>query len=212
MSARRYALFAGLALFVAFVAANVIANSWFRSWRLDLTESRLYTLSPGTQRTLDDLTEPLQLTLYFSRDAAKAEPQLQAYAARVREMLQTFQARSHGRVRFVEVDVEPFSEEADAAEEAGVQPVRSQRTADPIYLGLSAANAIDDRARIAYLDPQGEAFLEYEITRLVYKLENPQRTRVALITSLPIDPAAGANPFMGGRQSAFATELGQMAD
>src|SRR5512145_253637 len=152
MSARRYAVFAALALFVAFIAANVIVNSWFRSWRLDLTESRLYTLSPGTQRILDDLTEPLQLTLYYSRDAARAEPALQAYAARVREMLQTFQARSRGRVRFVEVDVQPFSEEADAAEEAGIQPVPSQRTRDPIYLGLSGANAIDDRASISDLD------------------------------------------------------------
>ncbi len=212
MSARRYALFAALALFVAFVSANVIANSWFRSWRLDLTESRLYTLSRGTQQTLNDLTEPLQLTLYYSRDAAKAEPQLQAYAARVREMLQTFQARSSGRVRFVEIDVETFSEQEEEAIAAGVEPVRSQQSADPIYFGLSGANAIDDRVPIPYLDFQREAFLEYEITRLIYELEHPERTRVALITSLPIDPAAGSNPLMGGRQSVFATEMGRVMD
>ena len=45
MSARRFALFAALALFVMFVAGNVMANSWLRSWRLDLTESQLYSLS-----------------------------------------------------------------------------------------------------------------------------------------------------------------------
>ncbi|MGH6951098.1 MAG: GldG family protein, partial [Vitreimonas sp.] len=199
MSARRYALFAALALFVAFVSANVIANSWFRSWRLDLTESRLYTLSRGTQQTLDDLTEPLQLTLYYSRDAATAAPQLQAYAARVREMMQTFQARSHGRVRFVEVDVEPFSEQEDEAAEAGVEPVRLQQGGDPIYFGLSGANAIDDRVGIPYLDPEREALLEYEITRLIYELEHPERTSVALITSLPIDPGGAPNPFMPAR-------------
>ena len=33
MSARRFALFAALALFIAFIAVNVTANSWFRSWR-----------------------------------------------------------------------------------------------------------------------------------------------------------------------------------
>ena len=212
MSARRFALLAAFALFIAFISANVIANSWFRSWRLDLTESRLYTLSRGTQQTLNQLSEPVQLTLYYSRDAAAINPRLQAYAARVREMLQTFQARSGGRVRFVEVDVEPFSEEEDDAVEAGIEPLRVIQGADPIYFGLTGANAIDDRVGIPFLDPQREPFLEYEITRLIFELEHPERTSVALITSLPIDPAAAANPIMAGSQSVFAAEMGRLMD
>src|SRR5690349_20509525 len=160
MSARRFALFAAFALLIMFVAANVTANSWFRSWRLDLTENHLYTLSPGTQRTLDRLSEPVELTLYYSRDAASSEPQLQAYASRVREMLQTVQARSHGRVRFVEIDVKPFSEEEDRAVEAGIQPVRRTQDDDPIYFGLTGANAIDDKRTIPFFDAQREPFLE----------------------------------------------------
>jgi ABC-type uncharacterized transport system involved in gliding motility auxiliary subunit len=211
MSARRYAILAALALFIAFIAVNVLSNSWFRSWRLDLTEDQLYSLSPGTQETLNELSEPLQLTLYYSRDAARTQPQLQAYAARVREMLQTFQARSGGRVRFVEVDVEPFSEDEDDAVEAGIEPIRLREGGDPIYFGLSGANAIDDRVGIPYLAMEREAFLEYEITRLIFELENPARTRVALITSLPIDPAAAADP-LGAGQSVFATEMGRLLD
>lgn len=206
MSARRFALLAALALFVAFISANVVANSWFRSWRIDLTENHLYSLSPGTKRTLDELSEPVQLTLYYSRDAAAVSPQLQAYAGRVREMLQSFQARSHGKVRFVEVDVEAFSEAEDDAVAAGIQPIRLSENSDPIYLGLTGANSIDDRVGIPSLDPSREAFLEYEITRLIYELENPEKTSVALITSLPLDPAAP------GTQSTFATELGRLMD
>lgn len=211
MTARRYALIAALALFVAFIAANVISNSWFRAWRLDLTENQLYTLSEGTQQTLDELSEPVELTLYYSRDAARTSPQLQAYAARVREMLQSFQARSHGRVRFVEVDIEPFSQGEDDAVEAGIEPVRLQEDGDPVYFGLTGANAIDDRVGIPFLDPQREAFLEYEITRVIFELENPERTSVALITSLPINPEAAADP-LGGGQSVFATEMGRLLD
>lgn len=211
MSARRFALLAAFALLVAFVAANLVSNSWFRSWRLDLTESRLYSLSPGTRATLRELTEPVEITLYYSRDAARSAPQLQAYAARVREMLQTFQARSNGRVRFVEVDVEPFSEAEDAAVEAGIQPIRLTAESDPIYFGLTGANAIDDRVGIPLLDPQREAFLEYEITRLIFELENPDKTSVALITSLSIDPTAAGTPF-GAQQSVFATEMARLLD
>jgi ABC-2 type transport system permease protein len=213
MSARRFALFAALALLVMFVAANVTANSWFRSWRLDLTQDHLYSLSRGTQQTLDDLSEPVELTLYYSRDAAAPAPQLGAYAARVREMLQTFAARSHGRVRFVEVDVEAFSDGEDDAVAAGIEPIRPYEGADPIYFGLIGANAIDDQRVIPFIDPQREGFLEYEITRLIYELENPDRTHVTLITSLPIDPAAAANPRApAGGQSVFATEMGRLLD
>ena len=85
--------------------------------------------------------------------------------------------------------------------------------ADPIYFGLTGANAIDDTRTIPVFDPQREAFLEYEITRLIYELENPDRTRVALITSLPIDPAAAVNPSYGAStQSVFATEMGRLLD
>lgn len=41
MSGRRFALIAALALFVIFIAGNLIANTWFRTWRLDLTENQL---------------------------------------------------------------------------------------------------------------------------------------------------------------------------
>ena len=213
MSGRRYALFAALAFFAMFVAGNLIANSWFKSWRLDLTENQLYSLSEGTQRTLDGLSEPLELKLYYSRDAAAQIPQVQAYGARVREMLQTFAARSHGRVRFVEVNIAPFSEQEDEAIEAGLEPVRLFEGADPLYFGLVGANAIDDKRAIPFFDPQREAFLEYEVTRLIYELENPDRTRVALITSLPMDPSGAAAAM--GRQSPdsyFTTELGRLLD
>jgi ABC-2 type transport system permease protein len=210
MSARRFALFAALAFFLMFVAGNLIANSWFKSWRLDLTENHLYSLSEGTVRTLDGLTEPVELTLYYSRDGAATAPQVQAYGARVREMLQSFAARSHGQVRFVEVNVEPFSEEEDQAQEAGVEPVRLVEGGDPFYFGLVGANAIDDKRTIAFFDPQREAFVEYEITRLIYELENPDRTRVGLITSLPMDPAAAQQ--MQGGQPLFASEMGRLMD
>jgi len=207
MSARRYALLAALAMFVMFIAANLTANSWFRSWRVDLTENQLYSLSRGTQQTLNQLSEPLELKLYYSRDAAAAVPQLQTYAARVREMLQTFQARSGGRVRFVEIDVEPYSEEEDEAAEVGIEPLRPFEGADPIYFGLTGANAIDDRVAIPFFHPQREAFLEYEITRLIFELENPDPTRVGLITALPIDPSTGEFGPIGGPFSVFATEM-----
>jgi ABC-type uncharacterized transport system involved in gliding motility auxiliary subunit len=211
MSARRFALFAAFAFLLMFIAVNVIGTSWFRAWRLDLTQNHLYSLSPGTQHTLDQLSDSVELKLYYSRDAAARAPQVQAYAGRVREMLQTFAARSHGHVRFTEVNVRTFTEQEDQAQEAGIQAVRPDESSDPIYFGLTGANAIDDKRTIPFFDPAREAFLEYEVTRLIFELEHPDRTRVALITSLPMDPAAAANAQGApSGQSVFATEMGRL--
>ena len=110
MSGRRFALVAAFALLVIFIALNLCANSWFRSARLDLTQNHLYSLSPGTRFVLSpqELTEPIQLTFFYSRDAAAQAPDVQAYGARVREMLQSYQAASRGRIHFVEVDSHPI--------------------------------------------------------------------------------------------------------
>ena len=77
MSGRRFALIAAFAFFLMFVASNVIADVWFRGWRLDLTENHLYSISPGTQTTLDHLSEPVEFKFYYSRDAAARAPDLQ---------------------------------------------------------------------------------------------------------------------------------------
>lgn len=213
MSGRRFALIAALAFFVMFAAANVIAGVLFRGWRLDLTENHLYSISDGTQTTLDHLSEPVEFKFYYSRDAAARVPDLQAYASRVRELLETYAARSHGRIRFVEVNVKPFTDQEDEAEEAGIQPVRPYQGADPIYFGLTGANAIDDKRTVPYFDQQREPFLEYEVTRLIFELEHPDRTKVALLTSLPIDPPTGAASQLPAQsQSTFATEMGQLLD
>ncbi len=212
MSARRYAILAGLAFFVLFVAGNLIANSWFRAARLDLTANHLYSISPGTREVLSprELSEPITLTFFYSRDAAAASPDLQAYAARVREMLQSYQAASRGRIRLIEVNPKPFTDEEDEAAQAGLQPVTLREGDDPIYFGLSGANAIDDKRAISYFDVTREPFLEYEVTRLVYELEHPDPPKAALITSLPLDPAmAQVSAQFGQRPSAFASELGR---
>lgn len=215
MNARRYALWTALAFLVMFVASNLIVNSWFRGARLDLTANRLFTISPGTREILspENLTEPIQLTFFYSRDAASRYPDLQAYAARVREMLQSYRAAARGRIRLVEVDPKPFSEEEDEAEAAGVEPVRLQEGGDPIYFGLSGANSIDDRRAIAFFDIAREPFLEYELTRLIYELQNPEPPKAALITSLPIEPGlAQFGAQFGAGQSAFAQELARFMD
>lgn len=213
MTARRYALIVFAALAAIFLAGNVLASSWFSGARLDLTENKLYSLSSGTKRTLKELNEPITLTFYYSRDAAANYPQVRTYGARVRELLQSYSRISNGRVRVLEIDPVRFTEQEDAAVEAGLEPLRLEQGGDPIYLGVTGVNAVDEKVTIPQLSWEREPFLEYEITRLISELQSSARKKVALITALPWEPeAASAEAGGQGGQPYVLSELVRLAD
>src|SRR5579872_655235 len=112
-----------LVLIALFVGLTVLIDGTVRGARLDLTQNRLYTLSPGTLRLLAGIKEPIKLSFYFSRTAAEGVPQVQAYAARVEELLEEFSVRSHGMIRLDVHTPERYSEEEDQAAQAGLRAV-----------------------------------------------------------------------------------------
>ena len=117
-----------VALAVLFLAVVMLSNLGLRGMRLDLTQNRLYTLSPGTKQVLGELKEPVNLYFYFSREAAaKQSPLIMPYANRVREFLEEITARSGGKIHLQEIDPQPFSEDEDRAAEAGLQSLQRGR-------------------------------------------------------------------------------------
>jgi ABC-type uncharacterized transport system involved in gliding motility auxiliary subunit len=177
-----------LILVVLFFAVNILASTALRSERLDLTENKLYTLSPGSKRIAQGLDEPIRLYLYFSQSLAPGRPRLQQYGQRVREMLEEYERAANGKIILEVRDPEPFSELEDEAVQAGLTriPVGEGET---FYFGLVGANAVGDQEVIPFLDPGDEAFLEYEVSRLIYTLAHPKRKVVGVLSRLPIDGA-----------------------
>lgn len=51
-------------LVVGLISFSALNTLLFGSLRLDLTENRLYTISPGTREIIDSIEEPIDL--YFS--------------------------------------------------------------------------------------------------------------------------------------------------
>src|SRR5258705_981804 len=115
-----------IALAVLFLGVVMLSNVSLRSMRVDLTQNRLYTLSPGTQQVLADLKEPVNLYFYFSREAAaKQAPLLMPYATRVREFLEELAARAGGKIHLTVVGPQPFSDDEDRAAAFGLQSLQS---------------------------------------------------------------------------------------
>ena len=183
-----------LLIAVAFIAAVIVSNLLFKGIRIDLTENRLYTLSDGTKRILGNIEEPINLYFYFSDQATEGVPSLRDYANRVRETLEEFADASRGKLRLSVIDPLPFSEEEDRATQFGLQGVQLGLTPDPVYLGLAGTNSIGDEETIAFFQPDKEAFLEYDLAKLVSTLANPERRVVGLVSGVSMtgsfDPQA----------------------
>lgn len=210
---RRAALIALPLLAVAFVGLVSLSSVALRGARLDLTQNRLYTLSDGTRHILDRNQEPIRLQLFYSEKAARNYPQFRVFSQRVQELLQEIVARSHGKLSLTVVDPEPFSDAEDKASGYGLTGVPLGNTGDTLYFGLVGTNSTDGQTVMPFIQPDKEAFLEYDLAKLISTLSVDKKPVVAELSGLPlgpgIDPATGA-PSLGwvvDRQLAELFEL-----
>ena len=171
---------------VLFVAIMLLANLLLRGAKFDLTADNLYTISDGTEHIVQGLEEPVNLYLFFSEKTATPIPQIRNHGVRVRELLEELVSRSNGKLTLKVIDPQPFSEEEDRAQELGVTAVPISATGDKLYLGLAATNSTDGKEAIAFLDPQSEEQLEYDVAKLIHKLSSAKKPVVAWLSSLPM--------------------------
>lgn len=184
MTGRQYLAAMGGGMLVLFIGISLLGQAWLSGQRLDFTENRLYSLSDGTRATLQGLSEPVQLTLVYTRTPGRALPAIQGYALRVREVLETYETLSRGKVRLTLLDPQPFSEAEDEALAKGLTAIDTGG-GDPLYFGLIASNSVDQTRIIPFLSPERETGLEYELTRILQRLDQPAAPRIALLSSLP---------------------------
>jgi ABC-type uncharacterized transport system involved in gliding motility auxiliary subunit len=169
------------------IGANRIADRAFSTLQLDLTRQKLYTLSPGTGAVLANLADPITLRLYYSRRLGIAVPSYGTLADRVRSMLAEYVARSHGKLTLRVIDPEPYSDAEDQARGYGLQEVPLDQSGDQVFFGLAATNLLDDERAIGFFKPEREAFLEYDLTKLIWDLSNPAKPVLGVLTPLPLD-------------------------
>ena len=219
---RRTAIYVALALLtVVFVSLIVSSGHWLRTRRIDLTADKLYTLSPGTVQIVDHLRRPLRLTLYFSEHATRDLPKLRSYEQRVRDMLREIAARSHGRVQLQVIDPVPYSDDEASAEGAGLTPATGGSNGERVFFGLAGGalpagadgETIEGAApqrllAIPYFDLSRESFLEYDITKLLFELNQSSKPRIGVISSLPVE----GNPVLGQQPWVVMQQLSQLFD
>jgi ABC-type uncharacterized transport system involved in gliding motility auxiliary subunit len=134
---RRSTLIATAGILVALVAVNTAAWFLVRGARVDVTEEKLYSLSPGVREVMAKLPEPVRLDFYWTREQGADVPQIRSYAQRVQEFLEELAQASDGMVELRLIDPERFSETEDLARAAGISPRTLDTTGRVLMLGLA---------------------------------------------------------------------------
>jgi len=193
-----------IAVFLVILLVNFVLGA-FRG-TVDLTEGKLYTLSPGTRSVLGKLDAPVKIRLYFTQGSEVPLP-IKAYGRRVEDMLNEFRQAAHGKVQIEKLDPEPDSEAEDSATLEGVE-AQTTGNGDRFYLGASISYA-DQKIALPSLALDREPLLEYDLTRAIARATTTIKPVVGVMSALPV---FGMPPsqFTGGQPmepQVFISEL-----
>jgi len=168
-------------LLAVLVALNFIVGAV--SFRADLTEGQVYTLSPGSRAVLAKLEAPVKVRFYYTQGAA-VPVGLKTFAKRVEDLLNEYRAASGGRVIIEKFNPLPDSDAEDSAELDGVEG-QLTNTGEKFYLGLAIA-FLDKKAALPVLAPDRERLLEYDITRAIAQVTAAKKPVVGVMSALPV--------------------------
>jgi ABC-type uncharacterized transport system involved in gliding motility auxiliary subunit len=174
-------------LFVGLILVNYLASSV--PVRIDATAESIYSLSPGTQALLKKIEEPITLDLYFSKDASGLPIRYKNYATRVQEMLRQYVRASGGKLTLNVINPRPDTPEEERATAAGISPQISQQGGEQFFFGLVVTQA-DQQKNLPAFTPQREPFLEYDLSKLIHSVQQFEKPKLGLITSLPLKGAS----------------------
>ncbi len=198
---------------VIVVLVNLLLSRTTLRW--DATQDNLYSLSPGTRTILADLDQEVVIKVFYSQHVAAIPSQIKTFAQRVIDFLSEYEQYGKGRLSVEMYDPKPDSEEEEWAIKYGMKGI-SLPTGDQVYLGLVAL-AADQEAAIAFIDPTRETRLEYDLTRIIARVQTADRMKIAVFSSLPVfgnvqgsmgmtGPRSGSKPWF------FIQELAKTYD
>ncbi|MBC2712356.1 MAG: Gldg family protein [Desulfosarcina sp.] len=198
---------------VIVVLVNILLSRTILRW--DATEDNLYSLSQGTRTILSELDQKVVVKVFYSKHVVNIPSHIKTFAQRVIDFLSEYEQYGKGRISVEITDPKPDSEEEEWAIKYGMKGI-SLPTGDQVYLGLVAL-AADQEAIIPFIDPTQETRLEYDLTRIIARVQTTDRMKIAVFSSLPVFGAAPMNMGMGGPRPGtepwfFIQELGKTYD
>ena len=177
----QYCFFIFLFLFFNIIIFKSLVNK-----KIDLTTDKLYTVSENTKGIIKNLSEPINIKLFFSNSLSKELSQIRDYEKRVRELLMSYKKISNKNITVEIIDPRPFTDQEDLANVYGIQGLQLNEEGERFYFGAVFSNSVDDTAVIPFFELDREQFLEYDLTKTIYNLANTTKPNIGLISGLPL--------------------------
>lgn len=177
---------------VIVVLLNILLSHTTLRW--DASEGHLYSLSAGTRKILGNLNQDVTIKVFYSKHVPNIPSHIKHFSQRVIDFLSEYEHYGKGRIKVEVYDPKPDSEEEEWAIKYGMKSIRLP-SGEPVYLGLVALSA-DQEAAIPFIDPTQETRLEYDLTRLIARVQTAKRLKIAIFSGLPVF-GSGMNMAMG---------------
>ena len=158
---------------------NLLSLNIFARW--DITESKKFSISDTSRKTIQRLEDRLTVKVFFTEDLPAPHNGDRRY---LRDLLDDFKAYSNGKMDYKFID--PNSDEGrDEANSYQLQParfsIRGSTKAETILGYKAVVLTYEGKKEIMPFIQQMNTF-EYDFLRLVKKLMNPTKPRIAFIT------------------------------
>jgi ABC-2 type transport system permease protein len=192
-------------VFVIIFSAISISQNIGKSWKVDITEQKLYTLSNGTKAILAKLNQPIKAKLYYAKTAALKGPDqikyFNNYYEFVKALLEEYVAVSKGKFELEVIDPRPFSEDEVEALRYGLKrfPITQEEN---FFFGLVLQTQFGVEKAIPFFSPDRENFIEYDISYLIDTAINRQKRKIGVLSSIGVmgDDVSGYMAEMMMRQ------------
>lgn len=187
-----------LLIIVILITLNAFLKPLNLRW--DCTEEKRYTLSNGTENILKNLDKIVSFRFYFSRNSADMPVYLKNYASHVEDLLAEFKRAGKDKITIQQLNPAPDSDEEDSAALDNVpsQSLNMYGTGDPIYFGI-AVSCGSKTAVLPFLSPENEALLEYELARAITEVTAARKSKVGILSSLPVMGSYNTPPMLMNR-------------
>jgi len=176
---QRYMLAGGMVVAIV-VMVNILGGRI--PGRIDLTQGRVYTLSPATKEILQNLPDVVNVKLYAS---SQVPVQMQPIVRDTKDMLTDYVTASNGKVKVSIFDPSGNSQVENEAQNLGIQPVQfnvvgqEELQLKQGYLGLAILYGGDWEVLPIIT---GTNDLEYQLTSDINKLTTKDKKTVGFLT------------------------------
>ena len=148
--------------FLVFIITQFLTGLSFTNKSIDLTEDNRYTLTEGTRDILRELTEPVTINYYVTRDVDGTPASFKRHIPRVDSFLREIQSLAQDDLITLNfVDPEPNTDAEDAALLDQVQKIPVTQD-DNMFFGASISS-LDKKTVIQIFDPEQETQLEFQV-------------------------------------------------